>query len=108
MPTLLSSVLKGYPHHAPALPVGAVGQQGWHLLAGDLPLPVAVLKQAPLAHNIGWLQALVARAGVDLAPHGKTTLSPEIFRQQLAPGASALPPCGSGAKRCKPALKPLP
>lgn len=84
---LSAATHKGYPAWAPPLPLSAVGQQGWHVLQPNWPLPCAVIRQAELQHNLGWMQRLVARAGVELAPHGKTTLSPELFQAQLAAGA---------------------
>lgn len=87
---LSAPACKGYPSWAPPMPASAVGQQGWHVLQDDWPLPSATLKRAALAHNLGWMQQLVNRAGVDLAPHGKTTLSPELFQMQLAQGAWGL------------------
>lgn len=78
---------KGYPAWAPALPAHQVGQQGWNLHQADWPLPCAVLRQGALAHNLGWMQRLVQTAGADLAPHGKTTLSPELMRAQVQAGA---------------------
>jgi D-serine dehydratase len=36
------------------------------------------------------MQAFAQRKGVELAPHGKTTMSPELFAQQLAAGAWGL------------------
>lgn len=84
---LLAPPMKGYPALAPALRRAEVAAQGWNLLAGDLPLPAAVLRRGALAHNLGWLQGLVDTAGIGLAPHGKTTLSPELFRAQLDAGA---------------------
>jgi D-serine dehydratase len=84
---LHASTHKGYPAWAPALPPEAVGNQGWHLLQTDWPLPCAVLRQRALNHNLRWMQTLVAQAGVDLAPHGKTTLSAQLFRAQLDAGA---------------------
>jgi D-serine dehydratase len=32
-----------------------------------------------------------ARWGIDLAPHGKTTMSPQLFTRQLVAGAWASP-----------------
>lgn len=84
---VLNAQFKGYPYTAPPLPGAEVGRQGWNVLAGDLPLPLAVLKQAPLQHNLGWLQQLVHKSRAELAPHGKTTLSPELFQRQLQAGA---------------------
>jgi D-serine deaminase-like pyridoxal phosphate-dependent protein len=78
---------KGFPHgHAP-LRRSAVAQAGWNVLAGDLPLPVAVLKRDAVAHNVDWLQRQARQWGIDLAPHGKTTMSPQLFRRQLDAGA---------------------
>jgi len=86
-PMLLDPSFKGYPHTAPALPLGDIGAQGWQLLRGDLPLPLAVLKQSALTHNLSWMAAFCAERGLELAPHGKTTLSPELWRRQLDAGA---------------------
>lgn len=84
---MLDPLWKGWPAHAPALRRSQVGAQGWNLLAGDLPLPLAVIRRAPVAHNLGWLQRLVDDAGIGLAPHGKTTMAPALFRTQLDAGA---------------------
>ncbi|MFO1340930.1 MAG: amino acid deaminase [Burkholderiaceae bacterium] len=86
-PLLSSPAFKGYPATAPALRRSQLAAQGWNLLAGDLPLPLAVVRRDALAHNLGWLQGLVDRAGIGLAPHGKTTMSPQLFQAQLAAGA---------------------
>lgn len=79
--------LKGYPWSAPALRREHLSAQGWNVLAGHLPLPLAVLHRQALQHNLGWMQKHVADAGIALAPHGKTTLSPELFAAQMAAGA---------------------
>lgn len=84
---LSAATHKGYPAWAPTLPLTEVGQQGWHVLQANWPLPSAVLRQPALQHNLGWMQRLVQQAGVELAPHGKTTLSPELFQAQLDAGA---------------------
>ena len=78
---------KGYPHDRPPLRRSQIGAQGWQLLRGDLPLPLAVVKRDALAGNLRWLQAFARERGVDLAPHGKTPMSPQIFAAQLQAGA---------------------
>ena len=60
------------------------------MLAGDLAYPLAVLRISALAHNLAWMQEFAQRKGVALAPHGKTTMSPELFAQQLQAGAWGL------------------
>jgi D-serine dehydratase len=83
----LDATTKGYPPGAPPLPLSAIGAQRWSLLGGDLPFPQAVLLDSALAHNHAWMRDFTAATGVLLAPHGKTTMAPQIFAQQLAAGA---------------------
>jgi D-serine dehydratase len=83
----LDAATKGYPLSSPALPISAIGAQHWSVLAGDLPLPLAVIRDSALAHNHAWMRDFTASTGVLLAPHGKTTMAPQIFAQQLAAGA---------------------
>ncbi|MDM0054128.1 amino acid deaminase [Variovorax sp. J22G47] len=84
---LLDNGYKGYPRTQPARRRSDIGAAGWNMLAGDLPLPLAVLKREALEHNLAWMQARVREWGVDFAPHGKTTMSPQLFRRQLDAGA---------------------
>jgi D-serine dehydratase len=84
---LLHGGFKGFPLAAAPVRRSAIGGLGWNVLAGDLPLPVALLRRAALEHNLAWLQARVDAWGIDLAPHGKTTMSPQLFRRQLDGGA---------------------
>lgn len=81
---------KGLPYDAPSLTVGDVAAQGWSLLAGDLPLPVAVIRQEVLAANSAWMSAFTAENDLVIAPHGKTTMSPHLFDLQIADGAWAI------------------
>lgn len=90
MKTLLSNEFKGFPHREPPMPAQDIAARGWNVLAGDMPLPLAVLKQSALIHNVQWMQNFVRERGIDLAPHGKTTMSPQLFRRQLDAGAWGL------------------
>ncbi|CAH0219098.1 D-threonine aldolase [Massilia sp. Bi118] len=83
---VLQPGVKGLPITAP-LRQGAIGVQGWKLLHGDTSFPVAVLKTSALRHNLDWMRAFCERNKVELAPHGKTTMSPQLFGAQLANGA---------------------
>jgi len=87
---LLDPSFKGFPHGVAPLRRSQVGVQGWNVLAGDLPLPLAVIRRDALAHNVGWMQGFADAAGVGLAPHGKTTMSPQLFQRQLDAGAWGL------------------
>ena len=89
-PGWLGPWLKGFPAQQPPLPLADVARRGWTLHGAELPTPLAVVRQQALAHNIAWMQDFAARHGVQLAPHGKTTMSPQLFRRQLDAGAWGL------------------
>ena len=59
----------------------------WNLLDEDISLPAAVLYADRVEHNLNWMQKFVAEYGVKLAPHGKTTMAPQLFRRQIETGA---------------------
>ena len=84
---VVDATTKGYPLAAAPLPLSAIGAQGWRLFDGDMPLPLAVIRDSALAHNHVWMRDFTVATGVLLAPHGKTTMAPQIFAQQLAAGA---------------------
>ena len=79
---------KGFP--ADQATIGTVAGQHWNLLRGDLPLPAVVLKESALAHNLELVARWCRERGVLLAPHGKTTMAPQLFARQLDAGAWAI------------------
>jgi D-serine dehydratase len=81
------------------LPLSELGRQGWNVARGDLSLPVTTLRADALAHNISTFAEYCQRAGVRLAPHGKTTMSPQLFERQLAAGAWAITAATPGQVR---------
>ena len=60
------------------------------VLNEDICLPAAVVKAQALENNILWMQRYADTRGVSLAPHGKTSMTPGIFRQQQQAGAWAI------------------
>jgi D-serine dehydratase len=87
---LIDASFKGFSHLSPPLHRSQIGAQGWNVLKGDLPLPLAVIKRATLAHNLAWMQGFAQAHGLSLAPHGKTSMSPQLFQRQLDAGAWGL------------------
>jgi len=87
---VLDGSVKGIPGDVAPFPLGEIGAKGWNVLREDLPLPLAVLRQSALRHNGHWMREFLARSGAVIAPHGKTTMSPQLFRNQLADGAWAI------------------
>lgn len=81
---------KGFPHTSPPLRRSQIAAQNWRVLAGDLPLPLALVKQSALQHNLSWMQRFATDQGLDMAPHGKTTMSPQLLKRQLDEGAWGL------------------
>ncbi|WP_434339428.1 amino acid deaminase [Motilimonas cestriensis] len=67
--------------------LGELNQPNWRLLEEEVSLPVAVLYQSRIENNLNWMQKFANAYGVKLAPHGKTTMTPALFRQQQAAGA---------------------
>jgi len=75
--------LKGFPLHGR-------GDSGWSIFDDDVPYPIAVMKDSALTHNGTTMREFCERNGVDIAPHGKTTMSPELFQRQIGDGAWAI------------------
>jgi D-serine dehydratase len=84
---LVSTLNKGLGPIERALSPSQIAQLGWRLLDEDLSLPTAVLYEDNLAHNLRWMRDFVSAYGAKLAPHGKTTMAPKLFRRQLEAGA---------------------
>ena len=68
-----------------ALRLDQVAAQGWSL--PDMPLPLAVLRVDIMRRNAAWMADFARRNGLSLCPHGKTTMSPQLWNLQLAEGA---------------------
>ncbi|WP_407316128.1 amino acid deaminase [Pseudomonas sp. nanlin1] len=66
-------------------------EKGWAApgarLVSDVSLPALVLHRSAVEHNIRWMQAFVEASGAQLAPHGKTSMTPALFQLQLEAGA---------------------
>ena len=88
--TVLDWRHRTFPPTPEPVPMQRIAERGWNLLRGDLLLPALVLKESALEHNVATMRDFCARQGVDLAPHGKTTMSPEIVERQLRAGAWAI------------------
>src|SRR5688572_7223462 len=86
---MISLLSKGLPLRTRqrAMASSEVRQLGLRILAGDVPLPAAVLKASALDHNSRWMRAFLAQQEVAIAPHGKTTMAPALFHRQIADGA---------------------
>lgn len=68
----------------PAADDAAVGSA---IFTGPVTWPLLTLNVAAVSHNIATLSDFSSRHGLELAPHGKTTMMPDVFRLQLEGGA---------------------
>jgi D-serine deaminase-like pyridoxal phosphate-dependent protein len=86
---LLDWRYKGVPLDRPPVRLGDVGAAGWDAL-DDLAMPVMLLSQTRLAANVEAMASFCRDQGALLAPHGKTSMAPQLFARQLAAGCWAL------------------
>ncbi|MDH3662778.1 MAG: amino acid deaminase [Alphaproteobacteria bacterium] len=85
--TTIEPITKGWPAGMGSLPLDEIGKQGWSLRNQDLALPALVLRDSAIRHNSRWMRAFLERHDVQLCPHGKTTMAPQLFARQLDDGA---------------------
>jgi D-serine dehydratase len=65
----------------------------------ELMMPALTLLETALEHNATVMADWVAGLGFDLAPHGKTSMSPELTARQLRHGAWAITAATAGQAR---------
>lgn len=88
--TVIDDRVKGIPGGTTPFTLERIGTRGWNVLAQDLPLPIMLLQRSALESNLKTMQSYCEHFGVRLAPHGKTTMAPQLFAAQLAAGAWAI------------------
>ena len=76
---------KGFPSAFAAMTVAELVSAKPAL--ADFGTPLLVLDSAALMHNLTEMADYCTEHGVDLAPHGKTTMAPQLFARQIAAGA---------------------
>ncbi|MFI9721713.1 amino acid deaminase [Streptomyces sp. NPDC052396] len=78
---------KGLPPDAEGLTVGALAAERRSLFTGGFATPVLTLSAPELEHNLAQLERWTAERDLAFAPHGKTSMAPQLFERQLAHGA---------------------
>lgn len=68
-------------------PVKSDLKETYSLINEEIALPAAVIKSSALKNNLEWMQRFAEQHKVKLAPHGKTSMTPAFFKQQLENGA---------------------
>ena len=77
------------------IPEGAIGLTTQEFLATspelkDFWTPLVVLDDAAMTHNIDTMARWVAERGLELMPHGKTTMAPTLWQRQLDTGSTGI------------------
>ncbi|MFE9061141.1 amino acid deaminase [Streptomyces violaceusniger] len=78
---------KGLPASAEGLTVGELAAERRSLFTGGFTTPVLALSAEALEHNLVAMERYSAAHGLAFAPHGKTSMAPQLFERQLAHGA---------------------
>ncbi|MFF7650251.1 alanine racemase [Streptomyces sp. NPDC007983] len=78
---------KGLPPDAGGRTVGELAAERRSLFTGGFTTPVLALSAEALEHNLLAMERYSAAHGLAFAPHGKTSMAPQLFERQLAHGA---------------------
>ena len=78
---------KGLPPDADGLTVGELAAQRRNLFTGGFATPVLALSAERLEHNLALMETYATRHGLAFAPHGKTSMAPQLFQRQIERGA---------------------
>ncbi|MFH8625070.1 alanine racemase [Streptomyces vietnamensis] len=78
---------KALPPDAEGLTVGELSAQRRNLFTGGYTTPVLALSAESVEHNLRLLETYAERHGLAFAPHGKTSMAPQLFDRQLEHGA---------------------
>ncbi|MFF4656905.1 amino acid deaminase [Streptomyces sp. NPDC001381] len=78
---------KGLPPDADGLTVAELTAQRRNLFADGFATPVLALSAERLEHNLRLMETYATRHGLAFAPHGKTTMAPQLFQRQIDYGA---------------------
>ncbi|QCX78815.1 D-threonine aldolase [Streptomyces sp. YIM 121038] len=78
---------KGLPPDAAGLTVGELAAQRRNLFTDGFTTPVLALSAERLEHNLALMEEYATRHRLAFAPHGKTSMAPQLFQRQLEHGA---------------------
>ncbi|MFD0438320.1 amino acid deaminase [Streptomyces chartreusis] len=78
---------KGLPPDADGLTVAQLAAQRRNLFTGGFATPVLALSAERLEHNLDLMETYATRHGLAFAPHGKTSMAPQLFQRQIEHGA---------------------
>ena len=81
---------KGVPARAMGTKLADIGSLGLDVLREEVLFPSALVKLSAIEHNSRWMRRFLEAEGVEICPHGKTTMAPQLFERQFQDGAWGL------------------
>jgi D-serine dehydratase len=86
-PFLLDDRIRGVPPGTSGVSSADLAAQGWHPADGRMALPVLTLDETAFAGNRDLFLRYVREQGVEIAPHGKTPMAPDLACSLVEAGA---------------------
>ena len=87
---VIESTFKGFPIDSYGKTLEQFLATKPNLFNSNFQFPIMVLKESALNNNIAQMMSFCDSVKAELAPHVKTTMSPQLAKMQIAAGASAL------------------
>jgi D-serine dehydratase len=84
---ILDDRIRGVPPGTSAVLASEVGDRDWRPADGTMSLPVLTLDEAAFHHNRDLMLGYARAAGVEIAPHAKTPMAPDLARSLIEAGA---------------------
>lgn len=88
--TVIESRFKGFPIDSYGKTLEQFLATKPNLFTANFQFPIMVLKEAAIKNNIAQMMSFCNSVAAQLAPHVKTTMSPQLAQMQVAAGARAL------------------
>ncbi|MCZ8099157.1 MAG: alanine racemase, partial [Burkholderiales bacterium] len=86
--TVLDGTVKGMPIVTGSVRLGDIGEMKWNALRGDMVLPLLVIHDSHLRNNLQLIRDFAAQNCVSIAPHGKSSLCPQLYLQHVEIGGA--------------------
>ena len=88
--TVIEDKFKGFPIDSYGKTIEQFLATKPNLFTANFQFPIMVLKESALKNNIAQMMSFCNSVDAQLAPHVKTTMSPQLAQMQVAAGATAL------------------
>ena len=88
--TVIESRFKGFPIDSYGKTLEQFLATKPNLFTANFQFPIMVLKESAIKNNIAQMMSFCNSVNAELAPHVKTTMSPQLAQMQVAAGARAL------------------